>query len=409
MSGKYLHDASVIKKTTLALTDKIPVSDPDSGPLLYTTPEDVLNLNNPAATELTGTAWYGSNVWKALTANTALTLSTTKVRGILDIVSNSSYTLSINGTSITINNTGRTTIAYQKVNGTLLYYTDTPVVDAGTDVTAPTFTFEAIDANTLRGAASESMGTVTIAGFSFKQNGATITPDSVSGATTQWDFVVSETLLNTDTLLWSYNATTGATIDLAGNEVATITDQAVTNSIAGAEFIVWNQLTNMADAGSGTLDNTNSSSGGGTATKRLVKANGNYVQEVIPDTTIENELFVFFLSQYNDGVNVWSGTDVLVGIYLLTTMFTRVGTSGGGITADTGITPAAAEIWRFEVSGDDILINRSTNGGSSFTTVATKTGVLTGITNIYVRGILVTGDAGQRVIQNAKGKGLVTI
>lgn len=175
------------------------------------------------------------------------------------------------------------------------------------------------------------------------------------------------------------------------------------------EFLAWSQLTNMADAGSGTLDNTNSSSGGGTATKRLVKTTGNYVQQVIPNNTVENELFVFFISELNDGVNTWSGTDVIVGMYLLGTMNTRVGTSAGGTTADTGITPAAGEIWRLEVDGENILVKRSTNSGVSFSTVATKTGVLTGITNIYIRGILVTGDAGQRVIQNAKGKGLVTI
>lgn len=394
------------------LTDVV-LTTPASGDTLQYNGTDFVNVNN-GFTELTGTSWDGSNKYRlSLAADLAVVLISTKVAGLLVIEDNATHTLTINGVNIPINNTTATVIGFTKANG--IYYiidkdgltVQVPTIEA--DTTAPTVTFEAVDPNTLRATFSESMGTVTIAGFSFKQNGTPITPDSVSGATTTWDFVVSETMVNTDTLLWSYDSSTGATSDVAENELATATDQAVTNSISESEYIIWEQLTNMADTGSGTLDNTNTSAGGGTASKKLAKVTGNYVQHVVPAITSENEYFVFFLSQYNDGINTWSGTDVIAGVYQATTVNIRIGTSGGGSTTDTLISPSAGEIWRFEISGDDILINRSTNSGASFSTVSTKTGVLTGITDIFVRGILVTGVSDQRVIQNAKGKGLVTI
>jgi hypothetical protein len=89
----------------------------------------------------------------------------------------------------------------------------------------------ALTSATIRVIFSEAV-TSTVAGWSFKQNGATITPDSVTGSgTTTLVFTFSETLLNTDTFLRSYNSATGACLDAIGNELASFTDQAVTNSI----------------------------------------------------------------------------------------------------------------------------------------------------------------------------------
>jgi len=176
-----------------------------------------------AYTELTGTSWDGSNKYKtSLSANLALILSSTRVAGLLVIEDNNSYTLAVNAVNIPINATTPTVIGYTKANG--IYYLidkDGLTIAVAADETAPTVSSAtAIDVNTIRIVFSESMGAVTTAGHSFKQNGSTITPDSVSGAGDTWDFTVSETLLNTDTLLRSYDSSTGATTDIAGNELA---------------------------------------------------------------------------------------------------------------------------------------------------------------------------------------------
>jgi len=188
-----------------------------------------------AYTELTGTTWDGSNKYKtSLSGNLALSLSTTKTGGVLVIEDNNSHTLTINGTSIPINATTPTLLGYTKANG--IYY----VIDkdgltiqvAGADATAPTVvTATAIDLHTIEIVFSESMGSVTTAGHSFKQNGGSINPDSVTGSGTTWQFVFSETFLSTDTLLRTYNSAAGDTTDVIGNELASYTDVAVDNDI----------------------------------------------------------------------------------------------------------------------------------------------------------------------------------
>lgn len=397
------------------LTD-VNITSPADGDTLERVGGTFVNVNR-SFTELTGTTWDGSNKYKtSLSGNLALTLNSTKVAGLLVIEDNNSHTLTINGTNIPINPTTATVIGFTKANG-VYYIIDKDgltIVVAGPDVTAPTVTSAtATNANTIRLVFSEIMGAVTTAGHSFKQNGSTITPDSVTGSGTTWDFVFSETMLNTDTLLRSYNSSTGATTDAAGNELGSYTDQAVTNSISSEEFIAWSQLSNTTDAGSGTLDNANSSAGGATATKRLVKSNGNYVQMVIPATVSEADAFVLMLDNVNDANYLWAsagggGVTSLAAVFSLTGgIYRQTGDDSGSV--NIGISSVSGHIWRLEISGDDVLLKQSTNSGSSFSTIYTFANALSGITNIYIKGVLAVGSGSQRLLNSVKGSGLVTI
>jgi hypothetical protein len=226
------------------------------------------NKEDTNFTVFTGTAWDGSNKFYTPSANMVFTISSTKAMGVFNIKSNSSYTLSFNGTNIPINTTGKTSVGFMKVDGEYWFLDkdgNIVVVASGSgDVTAPTVvSATAINATTIRLVFSETMGVVTTAGHSLKQNGTPITPDSVSGAGTTWDFVFSETFVSGDTFLRSYDSGTGATTDVATNELASYTDQSVTNGIAGPVTYVTDNFSGGNDsdiAGRSTI------TGGGTWT-----------------------------------------------------------------------------------------------------------------------------------------------
>jgi hypothetical protein len=107
----------------------------------------------------------------------------------------------------------------------------TGAVAASADVTPPTVvSATAINSTTIRVVFSEVV-TATNVGWSFKKNGGAHNPTGISGSgTNTLDFTVPS-MIGTDTILRSYNSTTGNTIDAARNELVTFTDQAVTNSI----------------------------------------------------------------------------------------------------------------------------------------------------------------------------------
>ena len=107
----------------------------------------------------------------------------------------------------------------------------------GTDTTAPTIvSATATTANTIVIVFSESV-TVTTAGWSFKINGANWPVSSLSGSGNTWTFTMTTSGASTDTILRSYSSSTGATVDTSSNELATFTDQPVSNSIpAGGSY-----------------------------------------------------------------------------------------------------------------------------------------------------------------------------
>lgn len=121
------------------------------------------------------------------------------------------------------------------------------------DTTPPTMvSATATDPTTVRVVFSESV-TPTTAGWDiYKQDILeTASVTSVSGSGTTWDFVIGGTAMdNTMTLKISYNATTGNTLDGAGNELATISLVSVTNSIPGIDTDVetWATASGIADA-----------------------------------------------------------------------------------------------------------------------------------------------------------------
>jgi hypothetical protein len=125
----------------------------------------------------------------------------------------------------------------------LVSFTDVGVTNNAGDVTAPTVvsaTVQNTDPDTIVVVFSESVTGVSAPGWSFKKNGSAWSISTVTGSGTTWNFNMATAAVFGDTLLRSYDSTTGATVDGASNELVTFTDSAVTNSVSGgATYLTW--------------------------------------------------------------------------------------------------------------------------------------------------------------------------
>lgn len=104
----------------------------------------------------------------------------------------------------------------------------------GGDSTPPTINgMIATDATTIAVTFNESVNAAILTGWSFKKNGSALATSAVSAITsTVWQFTVA-TMASGDTITASYDSTTGNVQNLAGLDLASFTDSAVTNSIVG--------------------------------------------------------------------------------------------------------------------------------------------------------------------------------
>jgi hypothetical protein len=278
----------------------------------------------------------------------------------------------------------------------------------GGDVTAPVIvSAEATTASTVTIVFSESV-TVTTAGWSFKKNGVAWAISSVSGSGNTWIFTMSTSGVSTDTLLRSYSSTTGATVDTSANELATFTDSAVTNSIpAGisSEAIDWDQLSNLVDSGSGTISSVSATTpAGATATKKLTKANGNYVEFTVGSTVANSETAVFVLTSSNDAYYVWDGSqDLDASVYHYLGDYKVIDGTASTSPTSLATAPVAGDVVRMEIGNtDDVIIK--VNG----VTKGTLTAALSGITNIYIKAVFAVNASG-KALESCNGVGLVAI
>jgi len=103
------------------------------------------------------------------------------------------------------------------------------------DTTPPTIvSASTLSGSTIRVLFSEVVPVGSIAGWSAKKNGTNNPILSVAGVgTATLDFTVQNTMIAGDVILISYNPATGATADAANNELSTVTDFSVTNTLSG--------------------------------------------------------------------------------------------------------------------------------------------------------------------------------
>jgi hypothetical protein len=101
----------------------IPVVDPTTGQVYKVTMEEFLIIMDQFS-PLSGTTWDGYNKTVTLTGATAITLASTRIAGVLKVTQDSTgaRTLSINGTTLTINAGANTVtlIGFMNQNGTYI-------------------------------------------------------------------------------------------------------------------------------------------------------------------------------------------------------------------------------------------------------------------------------------------------
>lgn len=198
-------------------------------------------------TALSGTAWDGTNKVKTATANVTLTFSpgTNKLGQLIFIQdATGSRTLTIEGNSIAVtsaaNSVSIVSYIYDALSSKYRFFiassifgiTGSPPV---ADTTPPTIvSATATDVNLVVVVFSETV-VPTVAGWSVNEAEipATYTFGSVSGSGNTWTFTLaSGSMTSGNTFTISYNPTTGNTLDTAGNELATVTNLSVTDSIS---------------------------------------------------------------------------------------------------------------------------------------------------------------------------------
>jgi hypothetical protein len=143
----------------------------------------------------------------------------------------------LNGDTITVSYLAGGTNKIQDVAGNdAAAFVNTAVTNnvSAADTTPPTIVSKnTTSATNIRIIFSEAV-TANLLGWSFKKNGSTLGASAISGSGTTWNFTVG-TMAGGDTLLVSYDSSTGNTIDASGNELVSFTDSAVTNNIVAPD------------------------------------------------------------------------------------------------------------------------------------------------------------------------------
>lgn len=179
---------------------------------------------------------------------------------------------------------------------------------------------------------------------------------------------------------------------------------------AGEEYIVWNQLSNTAYSADGNIVGTSTSvPAGGTASKKMALADGNWVQWTLDATSANNDGSSLVLCPDNDADYDWGDNtnNIIVAVNQFTGSYYVM--TGNTNTVTSTITGAAAsDIIRIEKSGNDAIIQKSINNGLSFSTIYTATGVFSGVTDCYVRAMFAVNST-TKIMRSARGKGLINI
>ena len=168
------------------------------------------------------------------TGNVALTISNISlgaVQGTFYQDATGSRTLTINGQTVSVNTTANSVTWWA-----MGYDGTTTVVDSNygnsnaPDTTAPTILFIGTTSSTAIHVVFSESVTLASAGWSFTLAGSAHPISSVIGSGAEWSFVMASTHTAGQTITYSYDPSTGNTIDLAGNELAFASGGSVQNN-----------------------------------------------------------------------------------------------------------------------------------------------------------------------------------
>jgi uncharacterized repeat protein (TIGR02059 family) len=209
-------------------------------------------------TALSGTVWDGSFKSLALTANTALTFTSTRRSGVLIVKQDAtgSRTLTINGASVAINTaanaTSMVTFLYNDVINDYIFSVETAIVgvSGGVDTTAPsllTATVENANPYYIDLTYNEALSTASAPSttdFVVNVNGSSVSIANVAITGSICRVIIAVAITNGQTVSASYTPGTNKIKDVAGNNAASFSNIAVTNNVAavGGTFSTANRL-----------------------------------------------------------------------------------------------------------------------------------------------------------------------
>ena len=159
--------------------------------------------------------------------------------------------------------------------------------------------------------------------------------------------------------------------------------------------LAWGNLTNTSDSG-GYINYTSGGTPCGGIATTAVDASQPFQVQLTADSDAVFSAIVVYLDDDNTADFVWQGSlTFIMGVYQYGgSLYAPVGgyaATGAGSFSGTNV------LFRYTKSGNDLVISMSTNGGSSFATVATGTGVLAGKTTTYLKALFAAPGSGQRV------------
>jgi len=275
-------------------------------------------------------------------------------------------------------------------------YMDT--LGGGTAPTVSSATCPDGAANTVVVVFSQSMTAVTTAGWSFKKNGSAWSVSSVTGSGTTWTFTMGSSAVFGDTLLRSYDSTTGATIGTT-LELVSFTDSAVTNSVAGGSLVEVNfdtKTAGLTESPANYWDSASGSTDYGVSSLTMA-ADGTFQAEVdgtgnapiVVGTTSTNQYFL-------DG-SYFLIDKASISVYGDKYYYAEQGAG----QVDSGITSSTGHLYRIRRSGTSLIGEYSTNSGGSWSTIRSFTTTASG--TIYLKtSIAISGDG----VKNPQGTGI---
>ena len=222
--------------------------------------------------------------------------------------------------------------------------------------------------------------------------GKTVTAVLVSEFTVS--LTVNTPYANGDVITVSYAGVTNRLRDSNGNFVANISNQAVTNNISPSEItLAWEALSGttytppeLINSGSNT---------GGRATTTVDATQAFYIKTIVPTPATQTNATVTYLDSVNTATYNWTaGLVFRCGFYHYGG--TLYASDGGYGATNTGQTVSAGNWIRMIKSGNDVLLQISTNSGGSWTTAYTFVDALLGQTTLYTKVIFATSES-QRI------------
>lgn len=158
--------------------------------------------------------------------------------------------------------------------------------------------------------------------------------------------------------------------------------------------VTWGSFQGTTSPVAGTLAFANGSVAGGKAVETIDATQAFKLQITHSSTSLDSQALVVFLSANSISDYAWPQGYMTVGVYHFNGSHTIEHSGQAYVTMGTTAFPV---ILQLEKSGNDVVVTKSTDGGTTWSSFYTDTGVLAGKTTLYVKALFAVPTAGQKI------------